>query len=207
MEHRGELVAACLTLCQAWFAAGQPNPSNAVRLGGYEPWSRVMGGILEVVGLPGFLSNLRKFRERADIGTDVTRAFLERWWSDRKGEKVTIKSLIPAAIDVGVDLGKSDSERSMSTTLGMFVKRLEGQIYTIAGDQAVRVSDGGKDGHTKAQLWTLDQSVVAEPAEHAEPFHARRMKTETSSQHSYGTEWEGSESSAGSACSAEEVVF
>ena len=170
LEHRGELVAACLTLCQAWFAAGRPKPSNNVRLGGFESWSRTMAGILEVAGVPDFLSNLRQFRDRADVTTDVTRAFLERWWSDRTTERVTIKELIPAATDVGVDLGNADNERSLTSTLGRFVKRLEGQRYTIDNDQLVRVADAGKDGHTKAQLWMLDTPIVAELAELAEPF-------------------------------------
>jgi len=204
IEHRGELVGACLTLCQAWFAAGRPKPTNTVRLGGYEAWSGVMGGILEVAGQPGFLTNLRKFRERADVVTDITKAFLERWWSDRQSSTVTIKSLIPAATDVGIDLGKSDSERSMSTTLGMFVKRLEGQIYTIDNDQLVRVADAGKDGHTKAQLWMLEESILAEPAVPAEPFQVirgRPSKGEGAAPRntSMGTEQKGSAGTAGSA--------
>jgi len=215
IEHRGELVGACLTLCQAWFAAGRPKPANTVRLGGYEAWSRVMGGILEVAGLPGFLGNLRKFRERADVTTDVTKAFLERWWSDRTTEKVTIKTLIAAATDVGVDLGKSDSERSMSTTLGLFVKRLEGQIYTIPGDQSVRVVDAGKDRTTKAQLWTLEEPIAPEPPEHPEPFHARRgsplegslSKTLTCTGLGGSEGSEGSEGSGGSGSRETEVVF
>ena len=161
IEHRGELVAACLTLCQAWFAASRPKPTNAVRLGGYESWSRVMGGILEVGGLPGFLSNLRQFRDRADVTTDVTKAFLERWWTDRNTTKVLIKDLIPAATDVGVDLGKVDNERSLTSTLGRFVKRLEGQIYTIEDDQLVRVADAGKDRTSKSQLWMLEEPVAS----------------------------------------------
>ena len=209
IEHRGELVGACLTLCQAWFAAGRPKPSNTVRLGGYEAWSRVMGGILEVAGQPGFLDNLRKFRERADVTTDVTKAFLERWWSDRKAERVTIKSLVPAATDVGVDLGKSDVERSVTTTLGMFVKRLEGQIYTIDNDQLVRVADAGKDRTTKAQLWTLEEPIAPEPPEPPEPFHSRRgsLSGEQTTKALTGTALGGSGGSGGSASSETEVVF
>jgi len=174
IEHRGELVGACLTICQAWFAAGQPTPATTTRLGGYETWSRVIGGVLEVAGIPGFLGNLKQFRDRADVTTDVTKAFLERWWSDHQTAKVTIKSLVSAATDVGVDLGKSDNERSLTSTLGRFVKRLEGQRYTIDGDQMVQIVDAGKDGHTKAQLWMLEQPIDAELAELAELSHARR---------------------------------
>lgn len=49
------LFSAALTLVRAWLEAGQPAASgNAHR---YTDWSRVMGGILEVAGIPGFLDD------------------------------------------------------------------------------------------------------------------------------------------------------
>jgi putative DNA primase/helicase len=62
-EHRGDLIWAALTLARAWVAKGQPRCQE--RMGSFEDWSAVMGGILDVVGIPGFLANTDPFRENA----------------------------------------------------------------------------------------------------------------------------------------------
>ena len=54
--NRGRLVAACLTLGQAWIAAGRPRGRRSI--GSYEAWAQVLGGVLEVAGIEGFLGNL-----------------------------------------------------------------------------------------------------------------------------------------------------
>lgn len=59
VAHRPNLVAACLTMIRYWISKGCPSPQpSAPILRSYENWSRTMGGILETVGIPGFLSNL-----------------------------------------------------------------------------------------------------------------------------------------------------
>lgn len=66
--HRGELVAAILTLAKAWYAAGKPKPGTET-LGGFEKWCTTVGGILALAGIDGFLSNLQKMYEVADEET------------------------------------------------------------------------------------------------------------------------------------------
>ena len=78
--HRHELVAAALTLVRAWIAAGKPDPTGSSSLGMFESWSRVMGGILQVAGVPGFLSNLSDFYESTDTEGEMVRSFLAAWW-------------------------------------------------------------------------------------------------------------------------------
>ncbi|MGH6813689.1 MAG: hypothetical protein ACREDM_15565 [Methylocella sp.] len=62
--NRGRLVAACLTLCRAWVAAGMPRGSAIV--GSFESWAAVIGGILAVAEVPGFLGNVDETIEAAD---------------------------------------------------------------------------------------------------------------------------------------------
>ena len=62
--NRARLVAACLTLCQAWIAAGRPRGSKTI--GSYENWAGVIGGILETAGIPGFLGNLEEMMAASD---------------------------------------------------------------------------------------------------------------------------------------------
>jgi len=64
-DHRGELVAAALTLARAWFAAGRPEPA-VEPLGSFEQWTRTVGGILEHARVDGFLGNLDTLYETVD---------------------------------------------------------------------------------------------------------------------------------------------
>ncbi len=63
-ENRGDLVWAALTLGQAWIAAGRPEP-NVVALGNFEAWTAVIGGILQVAEVPGFLANITDMYARS----------------------------------------------------------------------------------------------------------------------------------------------
>lgn len=56
LQHRGELLAAVLTLARAWYAAGSPSP-RIKPIGSFESWTMVIGGILEYAGIAGFLEN------------------------------------------------------------------------------------------------------------------------------------------------------
>jgi hypothetical protein len=62
--NRPRLVAACLTLCQAWIAAGKPRGARTI--GSFENWAHVVGGVLEVASIPGFLGNLDEMMEASD---------------------------------------------------------------------------------------------------------------------------------------------
>ncbi len=80
--NRARLVAACLTLCQAWIAAGRPRGSRSI--GSFENWAHVIGGVLEVAGIPGFLGNLEEMMEASDSEGGAWNGFIASWW-DRFG--------------------------------------------------------------------------------------------------------------------------
>jgi hypothetical protein len=49
-------------------------------LGEFEGWARVLGGVLDVAGIPGFLGNLTEFYELSDAEGAEIRGFLQAWW-------------------------------------------------------------------------------------------------------------------------------
>ena len=53
-EHRGELIAALLTLIRAWYDAGQPPAQVPITMGSFESWVKTIGGILERCFVEGF---------------------------------------------------------------------------------------------------------------------------------------------------------
>ena len=78
-EHRGQLVWAALTMVKAWIAEECPEPENIKPLGMFEAWTRVIGGILQVAGIEGFLGNLDEFYDESDAEGEALRAFIDLW--------------------------------------------------------------------------------------------------------------------------------
>ncbi|QJW94729.1 hypothetical protein [Frigoriglobus tundricola] len=164
-QHRGELVWACLTLCQAWIAAGKP--AGRPVLGGFEAWSAVMDGILSNAGVTDLVSNSDAFRTTSVDSGDEWRAFVPAWWKTHQDTKVTAGELarLAEAEDLLVSiLEEAKSERGRGKKVGDHLKRVRDRVYggvriEYAGlnhrDQSqyrlVKLdSDGQEDGHTDA---------------------------------------------------------
>ncbi len=150
-KHRGELVWAALTLGRAWLAAGRPEwPGQA--LGMFEQWSRVMGGILAVAGIDGFLGNLEAFYDVADAEGAAWRILIARWWETHRDREVGVSALwsLVAPVDVDpLDLCLGDgTDRSQKTRLG----KLLGQMRDRQFDGLRLVKTGTKD---RAGMWRL----------------------------------------------------
>lgn len=150
-EHRGELVWAALVLGRAWLAAGRPKWEGRC-LGMFESWSRVMGGILDTAGIPGFLGNLEDFYEQSDAEGAAWRSFVARWWERHEGAEVGVSDLwqlVAPADGDPLDLGLGDgSERSQKTRLGKLLAEVRDRQF----DGRRIVSAGTKK---RAQLWRL----------------------------------------------------
>jgi hypothetical protein len=63
-QHASELLRACLILCQRWVAAGMPRPLARFD---YPQWAGVMGGLLQAIGMRGFLENRGQVRSHDDV--------------------------------------------------------------------------------------------------------------------------------------------
>lgn len=94
-RERPRLVAHLLTLIQAWVAAGRPRPS-VNPLGSFREWTCICGGILEMAGVDGFLGNLDRMYEQADVETPAWTAFLEAWRAYFGDRDVTAAAVIEA---------------------------------------------------------------------------------------------------------------
>ena len=70
-------MAALLTLVRAWIARG--NPRGEVRLGSFDIWSAVAGGILATAGVPGFLEDRHEQVEVSDPDEQEWADFVALW--------------------------------------------------------------------------------------------------------------------------------
>lgn len=119
-EHRPELVKANLVLVQNWIASGRPKGST--KLGMFESWSEVIGGITEVAGIPGFLANLSELYEESDIGSDAFREFVDDWWRQQKEQSVGVDDLLETA-QRHLDLEGGTAVQAQRIRLGKLLAR------------------------------------------------------------------------------------
>jgi hypothetical protein len=64
-EHRGQILWALLTPVRTWYAAGCA-PADVPVMGGFEEWTRTVGGVLAACGIKGFLQNRERLYEEMD---------------------------------------------------------------------------------------------------------------------------------------------
>lgn len=126
-DHRGDLVAAALTLIQDWVVKGMPHAT--VRLGSFERWAAVIGGILETAGISGFLTNLDEFYEAADMEGAIWRQFVATWWLKYQSTAVGASDLFDLAATVdGFDFGKG-GDRSQKVSFGVQLTRQRDRVF------------------------------------------------------------------------------
>jgi len=149
--NRARLVAACLTLCRAWIAAGRPRGTRTI--GSYESWAQTMGGVLEVAGIEGFLGNLDEMMEASDGDGAVWRSFVSAWW-DRfgtaevgTGDLYELAQVSEPPLPLGVG-----NDRSQRIRLGKALGRMRDRMFRLR-KVAVRIQASGS--YQGAQRWRL----------------------------------------------------
>jgi DNA polymerase I len=154
LEHRAELVTAVITLVQAWIERQKP-VFTVRRKGSYEAWAEVVGGILEVAGIPGFLENETQFFNTTVTATSLLSDFVKEWWAAYDKQAVGTDKLFalashsdnPDADDETVwknllgELLGSGNQRSRQIKLGKLLNGYSDKVisgYKIEKDTVVR---------------------------------------------------------------------
>jgi putative DNA primase/helicase len=121
-------------------------------MGSYEQWSEVMGGILEVNGIKGFLGNLQDLYLQSDMEGQEWKAFVDEWWRQLGGRQAGVNKLYNIASPENrdsIDLNLGDgNERSRKTKLGRLLIQNRDRRF---GDLMIAKA-GTKQG---AQQWKL----------------------------------------------------
>ena len=134
--QRKRAVEALLTLCVWWRSRPPPVYRGAV-LGGYESWSRTVGGVLEACGVPDFLANLDDFRAQWATEDGGWHDFVVAWDAKHGGGWVTAEQLwLSVAVfgDYFDDVAERGKEPAKS--LGRLLHHRMGRIY--AGKRITR---------------------------------------------------------------------
>jgi hypothetical protein len=168
-EHRGELLAALLTLVRAWIVAGRPAPSEP----GTDIWAGWMGtvrAILEFAGVPGMFDRPdSKRQEVSDEDADwdaflaaVHRVFGEQPWTCRQLLEVT-----KAATFEGVEVLHYDElpgDLGAKMAYGQNVAKALGRYLGFRAEAwtgAFRILEVGKD-RNGVKSWRVEPQIEGE---------------------------------------------
>lgn len=151
---RAELASACISLVRAWIDAGRPE--GRATLGSYEAWARVLGGILDVAGVPGFLGGRERLYAEADRETTEWRALCEAWWETYGDHPVTAKDVFAVAKERGLllDLWGGRKDLAAQQRLGRALASMRDRVYG-----PYRIRSAGRDAATRNQAYRLEPTA------------------------------------------------
>jgi hypothetical protein len=146
IENRLSLIWCMVTIVRAWIARGRPPGPRT--LGSFESWARIIGGILGVARVDGFLTGVEEARVKSDAQTAAFRVFVEAWAAAHRSQEVTSGALLDCAesLDLGSGGGKSRSIR-----LGILLGQRTDQCF---GEWRVEKRSGKTNGY---QCWRLSR--------------------------------------------------
>jgi len=126
-------------------------PAGDKTLGGFESWAKTLGGVLNVVGIPGFLDGVEASRTKTDLQSQYMKAFVQAWYARCGHNEVTTSQLLPLAGELELSTG---TERSCVTKLGKMLAEREDQRFDDLVIRRGSIVSG-------CQRWHLDRWAVA----------------------------------------------
>jgi hypothetical protein len=153
-ENRGELLWGLLTLAQAWIAAGRPK--GVERMGSFEEYAAIMGGILKVAGIPGFLTNREQVYVQATTDDTGWLSLLESWWKTYEAQRVTTDKVFELAKEKKLltELRSGYQDQGARVVLG---RELSARRDRVLGGFIIRLDGAGRGG---VMQFHLDRSKV-----------------------------------------------
>ncbi|MEQ1874620.1 MAG: DUF3854 domain-containing protein [Ilumatobacteraceae bacterium] len=159
-SNRRPLVASLLTLARNWYNLGCP-PGERGLGGGFDEWSRVVGGILKAAGISGFLEGREEQVADSDVDGEVWASILHRL-HERWPAHFTTRSL-DDPLNNNSDilelfeyvLPHSDMRATnWKTTLGKALKSQVGR-YRVLDDAIYQLTSPGKD-REGVRIWRVE---------------------------------------------------
>lgn len=129
-EHRPEIQGALCKMVEEWLSASRPKFQGRT-IGSYESWAEVLGGILLVCGVPGFLDNVMELRESAGRSEASWAGFYERWAIKHNGPVLArdVMELFTSDDELSALLGDhGDSSRRLN-----FAQLLRQRVGVVCG--------------------------------------------------------------------------
>jgi putative DNA primase/helicase len=160
-QRRCDLLRATLVLGQAWIVAGRPR--HPALLGSFEDWSALMGGMLAVAGIPGFLGNLEELYQEADVEGEMWREFVGAWWEAHGEQPKRPAELLDLCLrhELMLPVLGDGSPRSQQTRLGGALRGARDRVF-----RGVRIALA-PDPRGRGHLYALRPLPRSRPATEA----------------------------------------
>lgn len=148
--HRGDLLWAILTLIRAWVAQGKPKGGQV--MGSFDSWTDVVGGILKVAGIPGFLANRQEVYAQVRVEGEPLRALVAVWWDTYQAQRVGTDKLFDLAKEnkLLTELRSGRPDHGARIALGLMLAANRDRVIGVH-----RVRQTGT-GHGGGLTWKLE---------------------------------------------------
>jgi hypothetical protein len=124
----------------------------------FEQWAETIGGILDVVGIPGFLGNLDDFYQESDAESAAWQSFILAWWERFQDQEVKVAELWETIKgDVMLPI-LADSEQAQKIRLGKLLSDKRDRTFSVeiqGQPTLLRITRGGQK--QRAYLWKLGE--------------------------------------------------
>jgi len=124
-----ELLSAVICLVRWWAKQGRPAPTSGARLGMFESWLHVAGGVLESCNVKGLLDNQGSLYEESDSEGNAWREFVTAWWDEHREAEVSARVLMTMETTEDVLPLRGNTEVAKRTSLGKLLSSQKGRIY------------------------------------------------------------------------------
>lgn len=130
--ERRQILQHIFTILQYWRSQGRPLSSDCC--GSFERWARVMGGIIALTGLPGFLQNMKEADANLDQEVLEWRALLDHWYglrSTKDGQWLYPGEVLGwvASLQVLVELLDGKTDGAKASAMGRALTRIRGRVF------------------------------------------------------------------------------
>jgi hypothetical protein len=149
------VVAALVTMVRAWLAAG--GPLVRVRKGDYSEWASMLAGLLQYLGIEGWMADRDEARDQDDETAEWT-ALLEVWREKFGAEPVQTGAVLQHLAEHVPRL--NDGELPSAQKLGHWLKARDGKYFGT--HKATKVYDS----HRRQNLWRVDVHAARGTATH-----------------------------------------
>lgn len=141
---RRTVLETLLGMVDAWIAAARPR--GTVRLGGFESWAAIVGGVLQFHGFSQWGQNLREWQRQADPEGEDLRAFEAAWWAAFQGAQVSAKQLLDLALRDDLFLGALSRANTDAARMATFSKSvLSRNLDRPVAESVIRVRKFGNN--------------------------------------------------------------
>ena len=151
-NRRHRIVSAALSIVRQWLDAGAPR-GRAV-FGGFESWAAVMGGVLGMAGVDGFLGNRDYLYAVADLESREWDVLCAAWHVAHSNRPVRTTDVLAVAKDNALlmPLWADRTERGAQTSFGRALRERRDRVFG-----GFRIRFAGEGSAARVSTYVLEE--------------------------------------------------